>query len=290
MHKIVISGLVALVISSNAMAEASGAAFLKIPNGAAEISLGMSGVSHSRGGSAAFWNPARAGIGGDNLGLQFFRWLGDGRGTFGTASFETTWGGLSAYLFDLGIDDFEARERPGPAASTFTVHQSVIAVTAAVNMPMDMRVGLTMKGYLEDIYGDVANQFPLLDAGVSWSGGKWSAGLVGANMPVNNRMDNPPPMTARVGVSRKDYLGDYSLMDVVEYSAVRDQKGTAHLGLEGGYKERFFVRGGAAVSGDFVRPTFGLGFESGPYRVDAAMALYDQALGSTWRVGLGYGI
>lgn len=290
MTKYIIAGLLVLSATANTLAEPSGAAFLKIPNGAAEISLGLSGVSHSRGGSAAFWNPARAGIGGSSLGLQFFRWLGDGRGTFGTVSFETTWGGVSAYLFDLGIDDFEARERPGQALSTFTVHQSVLAVSGSLKLPMNLRVGLTTKGYLEDIYGDVAAQFPLLDAGLAWTAGKYSVGLMGANLPVNDRMDNPPPMTARLGVSRKDIIGDYSLMDVAEYSVVRKLKGQAHLGLEAGYRERFFLRAGATISPDEVRPTFGIGFESNPYRIDAAIALYDEALGSTWRVGLGYRI
>ncbi len=288
MTKYTATALIILCLAVNASAEPTGAAFLEIPNGATEISLGMSGVSHSRGSSAVFWNPARIGFDGNNLGLQFFRWLGEGRGTFGAASFETKWGGLAAYIFDLGIDDFEARDRPGPPLATFTVHQSVTAVAASVKLPMQARAGLAVKGYIEDIYGDVAKQFPLLDAGVSWSSGVWSAGIMGANFAINDRMDNPPPLTIRTGLSRKDSFGEYSLMDVAEFSVVRNSKGTAHLALEAGYKERFFIRGGAALSEDFVRPTFGLGLEAGPYRIDAAMALYDEALSSTWRVGFGY--
>ncbi len=290
MTKYFTAALLTLSLATSAIADPSGAAFLKIPNGAAEISLGMSGVSHSRGSSATFWNPARAGLEGANLGLQFFRWFGDGRGTFGAASFETKWGGVAAYLFDLGVDDFEARDRPGPPLATFTLHQSVGAVAASLKVPHGVRIGLAVKGTIEDIYGDIAAQFPLLDAGASWSSGKWSAGLMGANLPINDRMSSPPPMTMRAGISRRDAYDDFSLMDVAEVTLVRNLKGTAHLALEAGYRERFFLRGGAAVSGDFIRPTFGFGFESSPYRIDAATALYDEALGSTWRIGLGYSI
>lgn len=284
-----LSALLLLILGADAFAiEPSGAAFLKIPNGTAEISLGMSGVSHANGGGAMYWNPARAGIGGNDLGLQFIRWLGDGRGTFGSVNLKTHWGGLSFYVFDLGLDDFEARIVPGDPDAKFTVHQSVAAAAVSVMTPFSSRIGVTVKGYIEDIYGDIASQFPLLDAGISWSGGRWSAGVMGANFMLNDRVDSPPPTTMRAGVSRKDLIGDFSLMDIAEVSLVRDLKPTAHFGLEAGYRDRLFLRGGTKISSDYVRPTFGIGLVSGPYRIDAALAVYDESLGSAWRFGLGY--
>jgi len=290
MTKYIIATLLVLSVAANSFAEPIGVAFLKIPNGAAEISLGMSGVSHTRGSSAAYWNPARVGIGGSSLGLQFFRSLGDGRGTFGTGTVETTWGGLSVYLFDLGIDGFEARNEPGPPAATFTVHFSVLALGASIKLPWQSRIGIAAKGYLDDFYGNTESSFPVFDAGYAWSSEQWSVGTAVANFSVGKTKQSQLPTTLRAGVSRKDRLGDYSLQDIAEYSVVRNLKGVGHIALEGGYRDRFFLRGGAAISGDYVRPTFGLGVEGGPYRIDAAIALYDEALGSTWRIGLGYGI
>jgi hypothetical protein len=279
--------LLAVLFSTPAEA-ATGAAFLKIPNGATEISLGMSGVSHSSGSNAIWWNPARIGIGGSYLGIQFFRWLGDGRGTVGTAGFKTKWGGLGASVFDLGMDGFEARERPGPADAEFTVHQSIAVVGGALNLPYGMRGGLSFKGFIEQIYGDVSAQFPLIDAGLNWTGGQWNAGAAVSNMVVNDRMGDPPPLTGRIGVTRIDRVGAFQFKDAVELSFVRNLPGWVHVGLEVGYSERFYLRGGVAANKDDVRPTFGLGMETGSYIFNGGMALFDQALGSTWRAGFAY--
>jgi hypothetical protein len=285
--RIYLAALAATFIIAEAAFAATGAAYLKIPNGPVEIALGQTGVSYAEGGSAVWWNPALIASGNRGLSLQAFHWLADGQGTFGAGSFKTSWGGLGAYFFDLGMPGFEARERPGPADGTFALHQSVLAVAGAANLPFNLNVGAALKATMDDVFGDYAYNYPVLDAGVTWKKGDLAAGLAGSNIALSHRRPEELPRTLRAGASYKRHFGDFSLLGTTEFAAIRGIPPTIHAGVEAGWRDGFFLRGGWMGGSGVSRPSFGVGVVTGPYSIDAATTLYDPALGSSWRIGLG---
>ncbi len=276
-----------LLTASGSSLASTGVAFLKIPNGTAEIGLGQSGVSHASGGSAAWWNPALIASGDRGLSLQLFRWIGDSRGTFTAGSFKTSWGGVSAYLFDLSIPDFEARDIPGPAVGFFTVHQSVLALATAAQLPHGLQAGVALKGWMDDIYGDHASDFPILDAGLTWQRGALTAGLAGSNLSLSKHSREPLPQTLRLGGTYRPEMEDYSFLGTGELSYVKGRGTALHVGAEGGWKARFYLRAGWMGGNGISRPSFGLGVMAGSYMIDAALTMNEEALGTTWRMGVG---
>jgi len=132
----------------------TGWAFLSIPHGTREVAMGETGVSHARDGSAVWWNPAHISTAETSIWFQGFRWIEDGKGSFGGAKLRTSWGGVAAYYINHGMDGFEIRNRPGPAQGEFTLHQVVFAGGAALRPMQNLSVGVVYKGAFEEIYGD----------------------------------------------------------------------------------------------------------------------------------------
>jgi len=277
--------LAALALCSDAMA-ATGSAFLKIPNGAAEIALGQTGVSHATGGASAWWNPALVGA---NQGVSFqsFKGFGDGRGVFGAASVKTSFGGVGAYLFDLGTPGFEVREGPGPSQGTFTLHQSMLALAASVRLPLDIGAGVALKGTMEEMYGTTKYDYPLLDAGLIWGWQKFMFGAAVANVELSQHNRDAAPATVRAGGTVYQPVGEFVVMGSGEVSSVKGIPPAYHAGVEAGWREKVFLRTGATFTDSEIRPSFGIGLVISAYTIDAATTVNDPLLGSTWRVGLG---
>jgi len=275
----------ALVLTGQAFA-ATGSAFLKIPNGAAEIALGQTGVSHATGGAAAWWNPALTGVH-QGVSLQSFKGFGDGRGVFGAASVKTSFGGVGAYLFDLGTPGFESREVPGPSQGDFTIHNSVLALAASAALPFNLRTGVALKGTMDQILGAAVYDYPLLDAGLTWGWQKFMFGAAVANVELSQHNRDAAPATVRAGGTVYQPVGEFVLMGSGEVSSVKGIPPAYHAGVEAGWREKVYLRTGATMSDGEFRPAFGIGLVISAYTIDAATTVNDPLLGSTWRVGLG---
>jgi len=278
--------ITALVLSADSIA-ATGSAFLKIPNGAAEIALGQTGVCNASGGAAAWWNPALVGVNDQGISLQSFRGFEDGRGVFGAASVKTGFGGVGAYLFDLGTPGFEVRERPGPSQGTFTLHQSLLALAASVRLPFNIGIGAALKGTMEEMFGVTVYDYPLLDAGLIWGRDLYTVGVSTSNIELSQHNRDAAPSTVRAGGALRHSFGEFGLAGTVELSSVKGIPPAYHGGIEAGWRERVFLRTGATYSAEEVRPSFGLGLLISAYTIDAATTVNDPLLGSTWRIGLG---
>lgn len=249
--------------------------------------MGQTGVSAVGGASSIWWNPALAGVVG-GLTLQSFRSPGDGRGLFGGLSARTRFGGVGIYLFDLSIAGFEAREIPGTPSGEFTLRESILAIAGAVDLPFDLRAGIAIKGTMEDIYGEVATDYPLLDVGVLWSSGAVSAGAAAANVELSDRNRDATPRSLRAGATYRRSEGGLDWRASAELSGVRGIPPAYHVGIEAGWRDRFFLRTGATLTRDDLQPSFGLGLEVGGYNFDAATSLSDEELGDSWRFEIGY--
>ncbi|MDP8228652.1 MAG: PorV/PorQ family protein [Candidatus Electryoneaceae bacterium] len=309
-HTIAVLLLAILSIVASDGFAMNGSAYLKIPNGARETAMGETGVSHSHGGAAMWWNPALPAQGQTAIEFQTFRWLADGGGSFGGASIRTGWGGFGVYYFNLGMDDFEARDRPGPPQATFSLHQVVIAGGMAVNIWHGFSVGAAYKTLTEDIYGDRLNGFNVFDVGIhfvssptsserSYStspptrrGGTWSAGTVLTNIASSDATDDPLPLTIKSGLSYKRQFGEFGVMLSGEGSAVmRDDDDPAfHLGLEGDWIKQLYLRCGLMTGYDTHFWTAGIGVHYKSVHFDFSLTPYDEPLGTVWRFGIGLGL
>jgi len=263
---------------------------MNVPNGARQIAMAETGVSYADGGSSVWWNPAFLATDRSEIDFQVFRWIADFRGSFGGARFKTGWGGLGVYYFNQSMDDFEARDHPGPSQGTFSVHQTLFAGGTGVNLGWGFKTGLVYKTAIENIYGYRENGYHAVDLGVGWSMNAWSAGMALANIELVNNVDEPFPTTLRAGLSHFRRLGQFDIVISGEGSKVMDGDTYLHLGAEAGWRELLFLRGGYMTGHDSRSVSFGLGVKLKQYRADISIVPFNNELGSVWRVGLGVAI
>jgi len=262
------------------------ALFMSIPNGVRETGMGETGVSHAGGGAAAWWNPALIATDETEIGFHVFRWIAEGRGSFGGARFKTGWGGLGAYYFNHGMDGFEARDRPGPSQGTFSVHQTLFAGGSAFRFNRGFSAGVVYKRAFDNMYGDRKSGYHALDLGLSWAAGMWSVGAALANIELSNDDDDSFPTTFRAGMIHQRDFGQYSLKLSVEASVLKDDSGYYHYGLEAGWLGLLFLRGGYMSGHDSRDLSFGFGVKYSRYRADISVTPFDNSLGTVWRCGL----
>jgi hypothetical protein len=228
-----------------------------------------------------------AGSGNSALEFQGFRWIGDGKGSFGGAKLATGWGGVSAYYFQLGVEGFEVRDHPGAATETFTLRQSVISTGAAVHLPANITAGATVKAYFEDIYGDRIEGIGLCDVGMFWKERNWAAGAAAANIPFLKIGDDPLPTTIRAGVNYNHRWGDWGLSTAVESSYIADYDPTVHVGIEGDWNQNFYLRGGLMSGHGSYFWSAGVGVAWNHLNADVSLTPTTGELGQILRVGLG---
>jgi hypothetical protein len=289
--KIFTSALVILIATSSAYAGNS-ALFLNIPNGAREISMGETGVSHATGGAASWWNPALIATDKTEISFQVFRWMVDGKGSFGGGRFTTGWGGLGFYYFNHNMEGFEARERPGPPSGEFEVRHLTFAAGSGFNLWKGISAGFMYKRAFEDIYGDRENGFHALDLGLLLGKNEliaegWIAGASVSNIEISNDQDDPFPTTVRIGLSNNREIGDFSIISSFEWSSIIDGDRNMHVGVETGWQKLLFLRGGYMFGHDTRDVSFGLGIHYKYYRTDVSIQPWDEELGTVWRFGLG---
>lgn len=288
---IVISAIAILAIAVNVHAGNS-ALFLNIPNGAREISMGETGVSHATGGAASWWNPALVATDKTEISFQVFRWIVDGKGSFGGGRFMTGWGGLGFYYFNHNMEGFEVRDIPGSQTGEFDVRQLVFAGGSGFDLGQGVSAGIMYKTAIEDIYGDRENGFHALDLGLKMGESElitkgWTAGISLSNIELFNDQDDPFPTTLRFGLTYNRSFDEFSVLTSFEGSSIIDGDRYMHLGVEAGWQELLFMRGGYMFGHDSRDVSFGVGIHYKYYRTDVSIQPWDEELGTVWRFGLG---
>jgi|GEM_PF-1519345 hypothetical protein len=275
-------------------------AYLGIPQGARETSMGETGVSLASSGNGAWWNPAHIASSQTGMWLQTFRWITDGKGSYGGFNIPTSWGGLSAYYVNHGMEGFEARDRPGAPESEFTLRQSVLAGGAAFNLPSNIALGIVWKQTIEVIQGSRAHRENILDIGLNWRSNNYSAGFTAANIVFDDKSvdgkDENLPLTFRTGVSYTNNIDDYRIIlayggDLRRSPVVGEEDEfdfINKLGLEVGWSEMLYGRLGFISGYDSRSLTYGVGvLVKEIYLFDFAVVPTENDLGTTWKMGLG---
>ncbi len=289
-HRFIVAVLLLQTVTAVGALAAVGSAYLLIPNGVRETAMGETGVSHSRGGAAGWWNPALMCGDRGEVEFQLFRWFADGKGSFGGARFQTGWGGFGIYYFNLGMDGFEARDRPGPVQAEFSLHQSVIAGGAAFKVAEQVALGVVYKTLFDQLYEYREVTDGVFDFGAVWRHPGWSVGAAVVNVAGFEEAADPLPLTLRAGLAHYRDVAGMAVTMAGEGSCIRDGEQSLHLGLEAGLSERLFLRAGYMHGHDSHSYSFGVGLTLSCCRADVAVTPFDYGLGTVWRFGLAVGL
>lgn len=283
-------GLIILIASlffTSAFARTPAARFLTISPSVRERAIGNSGITHADGAAAGWWNPARLVFGSSQVRLGAFRWIAESRGSWGSAKLNFRQFGLGLSYFNLTTPGFEAREWPGPPQATFNLHQAYFTLSGAARLSSGLSAGISLKGYIEDIYGDRLTGFPVWDMGVSSQIGVWQWGAVITNWG-KDQQGFPLPTSFKTGVARSFAIHQFRVILASEGEWVKLLPPILHLGSEIGWDERLFLRGGwwgNQTTGHWV---VGGGFNLRGWVVDFSYTPEEPTLGSGLRVGIGF--
>lgn len=265
----------------------NGAVFLNIPNGSRETAMGETGVSHASGAAALWWNPALLSFETSQVEFQLFRWIADGKGSFGALKARTSWGGLGASYFVHGMDGFEVRDRPGSPQSVFSVHESVFSAGTAISLLKKASAGMVLKTTCENIYGSTLCIYAI-DIGTSWKySDNLALGLNLANVELGDHSQESLPETIRGGLSGTYHFTDFDLLASLEGSSIKNEKEHLHVGIEAAWQKTLFFRTGFMTGYDSHNYSMGLGIALRSYSADFSVTPYTNSLGTVWRIGFG---
>ncbi len=260
--------------------------FLLIPQGPRESAMGETGVSHSKSGASAFWNPALISNGGPSVQFQFFQLIEDAQGSFGGLKLPFSWGGIGFYYMTNGIDGFEARQRPGTPEAEFSIHQTVFAGSGAYKIADNLSVGFSYKTAMENIYGSRWIKGDIFDIGGYYRIRYWSVGISILNFEINKNEDHPSPSSYRLGLSRELFISEYELTFAVEGVSLDGEEAYLHFGAEASWNRIVSLRGGYMTGHDSRTLSVGFGAEFDHYEADISITPFQNEFDTVWRIGL----
>lgn len=248
-----------------------GGQFLKIGIGARATAMGSAFVSVADDASAIYWNPAGiARIYKNVASVNHTAWLAD-------ISFTQ-----AAYVFHVGFLPgtfaFNARSlymdaqpvrtvfRPEGEGTSFDAGDVAFGVTYARSLTDKFSAGITAN-YVQSSLADYSSSAYTFDFGTLYDTGYRSLRIGMAIQNLGSDMEFiedtvKMPAVFRVGMSMSVYEdATHRVLSSAEFSHPPDNNERANWGVEYGFKEFFFARGGYMFKYDLERFSAGLGFK-----------------------------
>jgi hypothetical protein len=277
----------------------TGMKWLDIPIGARPASLGNAFIAGSPDASSVFWNPAAvAMVPGGHVFLNQTQWIADINvlaasgtyevediGTFGVHFMNVDWGTLNGTQFARNPSDPNVLyERTG----TFQPQDFAIGITYAKQISAKFSVGMNMRYIHENLFGDFVGTSGTFDsrqdvtaemdivafdlATLFYTGYKdLRFGVSVRNLSPEKayRFETfPLPLTFTFGIAMdlaQAYFVDQgnpsSLTLLLDAVHPRDFGERVHMGLEYGYDQMIFLRGGYKTNYDEQGLTLGAGID-----------------------------
>ena len=291
------AGLLLLTASASA---SEGAAYLKIPPGAASTAMG-SAMAAWHGIESLWYTPAGL-AGQDKLQFSLSRnaWLGQTRNDYLAAALPLGPGGLGAWANYVGTEDVY-RDANGVDQGSFGVYDLSGGLAYGWNLGF-LSLGAGAKYFQERVESmSSANWAADLGAQVNLGTPRARLGLAVQNLGPRMDYDTAlgevkPPLTYRAGVAL-DRIGGF--LTVLQELRMLPESGEASY-LAGGEVQgragQLLIAGRAGfdssaqvIGGGLAGFTLGAGAVLGPLHVDLALAPYGQ-LGSPYRLSVGWDI
>lgn len=268
--------LLALPAASHAAAEFEkvgtiGAQFLKIGVGARAQAMGGAFVSVADDASAIYWNPAGvARINKTVLNINHLSWLADISFTQAAYVFELSFipGKLAINARSLYMDEQAVRTvfRPEGTGKSFDNGDVAVGLTYARSFTDKFSAGVSWN-FLQSTLATYEATAYTFDFGTLYDTGYRSLRIGMAIQNIGSEMQFlddsvKMPTVFRVGMSMNLYESDtHLLISAAEFSHPPDNNERASWGMEYGFKEFFFARGGYQFRYDLESFSAGLGFK-----------------------------
>jgi len=251
----------------------AGFMFLKVPLGARETSLGWTGLTHTSGAAAMYWNPANVSrVDGPTATLSYLNHFAGIRSNYVAAAYpvkETFVLGVSLNYMNYGNFVRTTESSPDGGIGTFTPYDLAFGVTFSKRILKNLHAGLTAK-YLHSKIDKVDASGIAFDLGVSYDlavrGLRFGFAVTNAG-PTSRYGGNglvqtvTDPVTASesrvrygstafdlptafaIGASGDIYRTEESVVTgMIEQNVNSAQVDRTNFGVEYGYRDMFFGR------------------------------------------------
>ncbi|KAA3615268.1 MAG: hypothetical protein D8M58_22145 [Calditrichaeota bacterium] len=290
--------------------------FLKVLTDARATAMGEAYSSVATGSDAVFWNPARLTyVKGTDLAASYMDYFLDVKhfsfsaastigdvGTFGIFGTVTDFGEIPVATVDrLGfIGDVY---NPGLTGETIQPSAFVFGVSYARDMTDKFSFGITVKYGKEDLVA-ASEDIIMYDAGINYKTGYKSIEIAASIRHFGPEVKfvkekYPLPQTFNIGFSSYLIGSNDPLLTSIEGQSLlfafdivqpRDYDQQYNLGLEYGFNDMFFLRGGYKLNYDEESFALGLGIKYDSYRIDYSYNDYGEFLDSVQRFTIGFGL
>jgi len=290
--------------------------FLKVWPGARATAMAGAFTSLANNSEAVFWNPAGlARLNGFDATFGFVDWFIDVNhfsfsvaknfdvlGTLGVFGIFTNAGEIEVTRVDrLGF--VNGVYNPGLTGEVIHPNSFVFGVSYARNVTDKFAFGLSVKYVYENLVVKKAGAL-VFDGGLTFNTGFHSI-VIGASIrhfgPEVKFFDKsyPLPQTFNIGISsylfsNNDPLigsaGDHSLLVSYDMLQPRDYDQMHNIGIEYGFKDFLFLRGGFILNNDQEGLSAGIGVVHKGFRLDYSFNDYGKYLDSVHRFTIGYEI
>lgn len=278
----------------------AGALFLRLGVGGRASGMGEAYTAVAKDASAVYWNPgAMAAVLGTHFLFMHDEYLQSIRLEQLAISHETDWGTFGLSFTGVYMDEMDRYEDVPSAIplGTFTAWDASFGVAYSRYIIPNLSAGVTAKLVYENIDESTANGFAF-DAGLYHisriPGVKFAAVIANLGKPIKFEDDNfqgqevELPRAGKLGASYEKRFSaiDTDVLATFDLVLPNDDDARQHIGLELGYLERVFVRGGFKGGYDSQGPTFGAGIAYREFFVDYAVLFFDNDLGDSHRFSL----
>lgn len=290
--------------------------FLKVFPGARANALAGAFTTLADNSEAMFWNPAGlARVSGFDASAGYVGWFMDVRHYSFSAAYN--WGDIGVFGFqgivaDVGDIEVTTVDRlgfvngvynPGLTGEVIRPSSMVLGVSFARNLTDKFAFGITVKYVREDLVYEKANAL-VFDGGLTFNSGFKSI-VIGASLRHFGQevkfidKSYPLPQTFNIGISSYlispndpliTSLDNQSLLFSYDMIQPRDYDQMHSVGLEYGYDNMLYLRGGYSFNNDQEKLSAGLGLKYEKYRIDYSFNDYGDYLKSVHRITVGFEI
>jgi hypothetical protein len=239
--------------------------------GARAVAMGNAFVSVADDATAIYWNPAGvARIQKSVLSINHCAWLADI--SFSQAAYIFHFGflpgtlGVSARALYMAEEPVRTPFRPQGEGTWFDAGDVAYGLTYARSLTDKFSAGLSVN-FVQSTLATYSASATVFDFGTLYNTGYRSLKIGMAIQNIGSDMkfieaSVKMPTVFRVGMSMNLYeSADHLVLAAGDFSHPPDNRERASMGMEYGFKEFFFVRGGYNFKYDLERFSAGLGFK-----------------------------
>lgn len=248
-----------------------GGQFLKLGVGARAVGMGSAFVAVADDASAIYWNPAGVARLQDNVvNINHTSWLADISFTQAAYVFGMNFlpGRFAVNVRSLYMDEQQVRTvfRPDGEGTSFDAGDVAVGATYARSFTDKFSAGVSLN-YLQSTLATYTGNAYTFDFGTLYDTGYRSLRIGMSIQNIGSEMSFlddsvKMPTVFRVGMSMKLYeSGNNLVISSGEFSHPPDNNERAAWGMEYGFKEFFYARGGYQFKYDLETYSAGVGFK-----------------------------